>query len=118
MALLIGLAQAVAICPGVSRSGSTIACGLCLGLSPRDAARFSFLLSIPVILGAALLSLPDVAAQGGLGVDTTTLVWAALFAGFVGWGALRALLAFLGRGAFAWFAFYCALLGGGTLLFA
>jgi undecaprenyl-diphosphatase len=58
--LLIGLAQAIAIFPGVSRSGSTITAGLALGLNRQDAARFSFLLSAPIIAGAGLKSLLDV----------------------------------------------------------
>jgi undecaprenyl-diphosphatase len=113
-ALVIGAAQAFAIWPGVSRSGSTIAAGLLCGLAPARAARFSFLLAIPAILGAAVLKLPDaLAVESGLGWP---LAWAALLAGLVGWAALRALLAFLGRGAFLWFALYCAVLGAGTLL--
>jgi undecaprenyl-diphosphatase len=58
-ALIIGLAQAVAIIPGVSRSGATMTAGRFLGLERRDAARFSFLLSTPIILGAAILKIPD-----------------------------------------------------------
>lgn len=124
VALAMGVAQAAAICPGVSRSGSTIAVGLLLGLAPAAAARFSFLLAIPAILGAAVLQLPG--AFGALGPGTegpggfqagAELLWAVAFAGFVGWGALRMLLAFLGRGAFAWFALYCAALGAGVLAF-
>lgn len=118
IALIIGVAQALAIWPGISRSGTTIACGLVLGLAPRDAARFSFLLSIPTILGAAVLSLPDALAAGDLADQRGLILWAALFAGFVGWGALRVLIAFLGRGAFAWFALYCVLFGSGYLAFA
>ena len=116
-ALIIGLFQAAAILPGVSRSGSTIAAGLLCGLPAERAARFSFLLSIPAILGAAVLNLPD-ALDEGLGGSVIHVVWAMLLAGFVGWGALRMLLAFLGRGAFAWFAAYCVALGSGALLLA
>ena len=116
VALLIGGAQALAIWPGISRSGATIAVGLVCGLSPARAARFSFLLSIIVIVGAAAFELPN-ALGGGAEGSAAPILWAALFAGFVGWGALRLLLAFLGRGAFAWFAVYCAALGGGVLLF-
>ena len=119
-ALLIGSAQACAILPGISRSGSTIACGLARGLAPQAAARFSFLLAIPAILGAAVLELPDAfgadAEAGGMG--PAALAVGALIAGVVGYAALRALLAFLGRGAFAWFAAYCAALGVSVLVFA
>ena len=116
-ALVIGGAQALAILPGISRSGTTIACALMLGLAPRQAARFSFLLAIPAILGAAVLKFPEM-RESGLGEDGAALLWAMLFAGFIGWGALRILLAFLGRGAFVWFAVYCVVLGGGFLVFA
>lgn len=115
-ALLIGAAQGLAIWPGISRSGSTIATGMLCGLSPQRAARFSFLLAIPAIGGAALLEFPD-AVETGFDGQGLAVLWATLFAAFIGWGALRMLLAFLGRGAFAWFAIYCAVLGTGTLLF-
>lgn len=109
-ALAIGCVQALAICPGISRSGSTIAVALLLGLRPERAARFSFLLSIPAVLGAVVLNLHDLdtaeLAGGAAGLLLATLV-----AAVVGWVALRWLLAFVSRGAFAWFALYCACLG-------
>ncbi len=119
VALLIGLAQTIAILPGISRSGTTIAAGLVCGLGPAQAARFSFLLSIPAILGACLLTAKDadfgaLGALGGSGLGA--LIWAMTLAGFVGWAALRVLIAFLSRGAFLWFAAYCALLALGVLL--
>lgn len=113
--LLIGAAQALAIWPGVSRSGSTIAVGLVGGLGAHAAARFSFLLSVPAILGASLLLLPE-ALAGEHGPAAGTLGVGILLAAAVGWGALRFLLSFLGRGAFAWFALYCAVLGVAALL--
>ena len=116
-ALLIGAAQALAIWPGISRSGATIAMGMLCGLRPERAARFSFLLSIPAIVGASALQLPTAIGDGTIG-GPSLLLWAMAFAGFVGWGALRVLLAFLGRGAFTWFAAYCVGLGTGALLFA
>lgn len=115
-ALVIGAAQALAIWPGISRSGSTIAAGVLCGLSPERAARFSFLMAIPIILGAAALQLPET-TDDPHGLSLGSMVWAALFAGFVGWGALRVLLAFLGRGAFVWFAAYCVALSIGAALF-
>ena len=115
VAFVIGCAQLCAILPGLSRSGSTIAAGLLCGLAPARAARFSFLLSIPVILGAAVLSLPDLSEEE-LGIGATAILWAALLAGLVGWAALRLLLTFLARGAFAWFALYCTVLGAGALV--
>ena len=107
----------MAIVPGISRSGSTIATALLCGLAPERAARFSFLLSVPAIAGAAVLNLPDAMGEG-LGGGVGPILWATAFAGFVGWGALRVLLAFLGRGAFGWFAAYCIGLAVGALMFA
>lgn len=115
-AILIGLAQGLAVWPGVSRSGSTIAVGLLCGLPAARAARFSFVLSVPAIAGAALLHLPDVLGGGAPGAGAAPLAAAMLLAALVGYGALRALLSFLGKGAFGWFAIYCAVLGGATLL--
>ena len=113
--LAIGLAQAVAIWPGVSRSGSTIAIGLLCGLRSYSAARFSFLLSIPAIAGASMLHLPRAFGEE-VGAGSASLVLAMLLAAAVGWVALRLLLSSLGRGAFAWFAVYCAVLGALALV--
>ncbi|MFT5288347.1 MAG: undecaprenyl-diphosphatase [Planctomycetota bacterium] len=113
-ALAIGLAQSMAIMPGISRSGSTIAVGLLVGLAPMAAARFSFLMAIPAILGAAVLKLPNALEQES-GLSAADLGFSALIAAIVGWISLRLLLSFLGRGAFAWFALYCVLLGGVAL---
>ena len=115
-ALVIGSFQALAILPGISRSGSTIASGISRGLEPGVAARFSFLLSIPAIGGAALLEGLD-AVEGGLGgVEPGTLLLGAAVSAAVGWCALRLLLVLLERAAFLWFAFYCAALGLSWLL--
>jgi len=114
-ALWIGCAQALAILPGVSRSGSTIATAFLRGVAPAEAARFSFLLSIPAVGGAVLLKVPELARDGNLGGDLALAVAATFLVGIV---ALRVLLAFLGRGAFSWCALYCALLGGVTLALA
>jgi undecaprenyl-diphosphatase len=107
-ALLIGSAQALAILPGVSRSGSTIATALLLGVETAAAARVSFLLSVPAVAGAVLLEVPSLAGES-LPLGQVALAVAAAFA--VGVVALRVLLAFLGRGAFRWCAIYTAVLG-------
>jgi len=117
-AIIMGLAQALAILPGVSRSGMTISAGLIRGLSTEQAARYSFLMSIPAVMGAAIVTLPDAAAEGFAGVPPGIVLGAVALAALVGWAALRLLLLTLARGAFRWFAVYCALLGGAVLAFA
>lgn len=110
-ALIIGLAQSLAILPGVSRSGMTIAVGMMRGYSPAQAARLSFLMSIPAVTGAAAVSLPDAVSEGFGGLSPA-LIWSAVaLSALVGWGALRTLLLTLARGSFLWFATYCALVG-------
>ena len=107
---IVGLAQSVAILPGISRSGSTISAGLFLRLSPAMAARFSFLLSIPVIAGAALLEIKTVVRQGmeiGFGPFLVGMVAAAI----TGYFAIKLLLRIIERGRFSWFAFYCFAVG-------
>jgi undecaprenyl-diphosphatase len=110
-AVLIGLAQAAAIAPGLSRSGATIAVGLFLGLRRPAAARFSFLLSIPIILGAGTLQLVNLASSQP---ENTT--WPPLLIGFVaaaitGYLTIRFLLSYLRHGRLYPFAVYCALVG-------
>ena len=110
-AVWIGLAQAVAIAPGISRSGSTIAVGLLLGFTREAAARFSFLLAIPIILGAGAHQLLGLRHASGASV-----AWAPLFVGFVmasaaGYAAIGGLLRYLRTRSLTPFALYCALLG-------
>lgn len=112
-ALWIGTFQALAILPGISRSGTTIATALVRGVEGPQAARFSFLLSIPAVAGAVLLEVPDLLAAREL---CANLAWAVLLTAVVGVLALRFLLAFLGRGAFRWCALYCVALGAVALL--
>lgn len=107
-ALWIGAMQALAILPGVSRSGTTIATALARGIPPSDAARFSFLLSIPAVGGAVLLRVPGLIEDNGFDANLLVAIVVTFAVGVV---ALRILLAFLGRGAFLWCATYCLLLG-------
>ncbi len=109
-AVIVGCAQAVAILPGISRSGSTITTGMFLGDDPVRAARFSFLLSIPAILGAAVLMLKD----GGLSAasDVPKLLAAGFVAFASGLAAIAFLIRLLGQGRLAWFGPYCLALGG------
>jgi undecaprenyl-diphosphatase len=90
-ALLIGLSQAAAIVPGVSRSGVTISMGLLLGYRREEAARFSFLLATPITLGAALFKVPDLAGAAQPGV----LLAGMLAAAIVGLLSIRVLLAYV-----------------------
>jgi undecaprenyl-diphosphatase len=114
-ALWVGTAQAVAILPAVSRSGLTIAGALFRGLDREWAARFSFLLSVPAILGAAVLDLPDAAravrSSGGLGVSPVGLALGMAAALVFGWIAIRWMLAVLRRGSLRGFAVYVAAVG-------
>ncbi len=96
--LVIGLAQLVAILPGVSRSGSTMAAAMALGLGRLPAARFSFLLSIPAILGASLKETLDLLEHGGpAGIDITSFALGFVAAFAVGTLTLRALMTLLVR---------------------
>ncbi len=110
-ALFIGLAQSLAIAPGLSRSGSTIAAGLILGYRRADAARFSFLLAVPIILGSGLYQLLQLADGGDLGVSLGGLALGFLAAGLTGYGAIAGLLALVKRQSLWPFALYCATLG-------
>ena len=111
-AALIGVAQAIAILPGISRSGATIAAGLGLGLSRRSAATFSFLLAIPAILGATVLELKDF-FHGELHLQTPWphLVLGAMTAFLVGLVALWWLVRWLERGRLLPFALWCIVVG-------
>ncbi len=107
-ALLIGLAQALAILPGVSRSGMTITAGLGRGFSPEEAARFSFLLAIPAIVGGGLLEMVDLADSGGL----TGSVWVAMAVAAVsGYLAIAFLIRVLVKRGLFPFAIYCFAFG-------
>ena len=113
MALTIGAAQGLAIIPGISRSGATIVCALLLGLRREIAGRFSFLLSIPAIIGAVGLQLESDAVQRvGMMPLTVGFVSAAL----VGFFALKVLMGMVKRGHFYYFAPYCWIVGALTLI--
>lgn len=115
-ALIVGLAQAVATCPGISRSGTTICTGLFLGFDRKYAVRFSFLMSIPAVLGANLLDLADAVHKG---VDMTQLpvyLVGILAAAISGYLCIRLIRVIADRGKFGWFAYYCWAVGGLTLI--
>ncbi len=114
--LLVGLAQAAAIAPGISRSGATISTGLARGLKRDDAARFSFLLGAPIILGAGLLPLLDLIQSGGLSQELPALLVGFLAAALAGYFCIKFLLSYLRHGNLYVFAAYCAVIGAAALL--
>lgn len=110
-ALLIGILQGIAILPGVSRSGSTIAGALIMGMEREFAARFSFLLSIPVILGAGVLQLKDLTS-----VSINSELWITYLTGMVvaaicGYIAIKMVVGLVKKGKFSVFSYYCWALG-------
>jgi undecaprenyl-diphosphatase len=116
-ALIIGLAQALAPLPGVSRSGMTIASGLWVGLGAVAAADFSFLMAIPLIAGAGLVEARHASADIAL-VGAVPLIVGCLVAFLSGVFAIRFLVAMLRRGRFHVFAPYCVVIGLFTLAYA
>ncbi len=107
---IIGLAQAFAILPGISRSGSTISAAMYLKLTPVRAARFSFLLSIPVIAGAALFETKSMIKQG-VDIGALPLIAGTIAAAITGYFSIKVLLKFLEKGRISWFAIYCLVVG-------
>jgi undecaprenyl-diphosphatase len=115
-AFIIGFVQALAIIPGISRSGSTIAAALFLGVNREVAGRFSFLLSLPAVLGALMLSLHgDVITTD---VPFYMILAGSIVSGMVGYLALIILLKVVKKGKFSYFAPYCWLIGLIALLHA
>lgn len=112
---IMGIIQAAAILPGISRSGSTVVAALWRRLDPVAAAEFSFLMSIPAILGAAILSLPDL-GRGGVPIGAAPLAAGTIAAGFAGVLAIRVFVGMLRRRSFHWFAWYCWAAGAAFLL--
>lgn len=110
-AVFIGLAQGLALFPGISRSGATISAGLFRGLLRPEAARFSFLMSVPVMLGAGLIGVRDLFSLS-LGIDSIAPIAVGfLTAAVVGYLSIRWLLAYLVTHRLYAFAIYCAAVG-------
>ena len=114
-ALVVGAAQGLAIIPGISRSGITIVCGILAGLPREEAARFSFLLSIPAILGALILQLD---AEAAADVGLLPILAGFLASVLVGLLALKILMTMVRKGRLAYFAPYCLALGFVVLIYA
>ena len=111
--VLMGCAQALALLPGVSRSGGTVSAGLLLGLTRPAAVRFSFLLAIPAVTAAGLFSLPDIAESGGPGAQPSGLqmVVATLVAFAVGYASIAWLLKYVENHTVFVFVWYRVILG-------
>jgi undecaprenyl-diphosphatase len=117
-ALAVGIAQAFAMLPGISRSGMTISAGIFRGVERSRAAEFSFLLSLPAILGAALIELREVLSHPLLQQNLAIYSAGAITAFGVGYAAIRFLLKVIKKGKFQYFAYYCFALGILFLVFS
>lgn len=116
-ALVIGLFQIIAVFPGASRSGSTISGGMFRGLDRPSAARFAFLMSVPVMLAAGAYELLDVVRMPGLTDFLPGLAIGFITAAVVGWLAVRWLLRYLAGHSLYVFSVYCAVIGVIVLIF-
>ncbi|WP_454940331.1 undecaprenyl-diphosphate phosphatase [Evtepia sp.] len=115
-ALLVGVGQAVAVVPGLSRSGTTISAGMLRGFSRRFAVRFSFLMSIPAVLGANILTIGDAVQQG---IDTSMLpayIVGTIVAAVSGYFAIRLVNLLANKGKFGNFAYYCWGIGAAAVV--
>jgi len=112
--LAIGISQAIAVVPGVSRSGATISAGLALGLSRVSAARFSFLLSTPIIFGATISQIPDLTSNG---IDSA-MILGIVFSALSGYIAIKYLLKFVQNYSYKFFFWYRLILAGIIILVA
>jgi undecaprenyl-diphosphatase len=107
--LIIGIAQAFAIMPGISRSGSTIVTALAFGINREKAAKFSFILSIPAVLGATILKTKDLLAMPPAQSEIVQLIIGAIAAFISGYFAIIWLIDMVKRGKLEWFGYYCFL---------
>ncbi len=115
-ALVVGIGQAIATCPGISRSGTTITVGCFVGFDRKFAVRYSFLMSIPAILGANILSLKDAFEAGIIWADVPVYLVGVAVAAVVGYACIRLLKMIAEKGRFGFFAYYCWIVGALTLV--
>ena len=109
--LLIGAAQGLATLPGLSRSGTTIAVCLLLGMDRRFAVKYSFILSIPAVLGAALLEVKDVIAEPVKASQIGVYAIGMVFAAVVGYICIKTMLIVVKNKKFKYFSYYCFIVG-------
>lgn len=114
-ALIIGCAQALAIIPGISRSGSTISCGLYLGLDRALSARFAFLLAIPAIGGAVVLKYKDLLLMNREMIFVTIV--GATVAAVASFACIKLLMVIMKKGRFSWFSYYCWSVGAAVIIY-
>ena len=114
--LLVGVAQAIATCPGISRSGTTITAGCFVGFERKFAVRYSFLLSIPAILGANILALKDALESDIVVADVPVYLIGVVVSAVVGYLCIRLLRMIAEKGKFGFFAYYCWAAGLVTLV--
>jgi undecaprenyl-diphosphatase len=117
-AFIIGIGQAVAVMPGLSRSGTTISTGLMLGVKRENVAKFSFLMVIIPIVGATLLEV----LEGDFGSGENALDWSTVAVGFFsafvsGLLACKAMIRLVSRSHMLWFALYCLVVGGAITIY-
>lgn len=111
MAIVVGVFQAIAIVPGISRSGSTISSGMALGMKRETAAQFSFFIAIPAIAGAVILTMKDVVEGNATGQNVLPLLVGAGVSFLVGWASLKLLLRMITQRRLHLFAGYCFVIG-------
>lgn len=115
-AVLVGFAQAIGTLPGISRSGATISAGLLRGFDRTFAVRFSFLMSMPAVLGANILTLKDVIETGAIDLELLPVYLVGMVtAAVVGWLAIRLVNLLSSKGKFGAFAWYCWIVGAVSL---
>ncbi len=116
-ALIMGIAQAFAVTPGISRSGSTIATGLLLGNKRSEVSKFSFLMVLAPIIGANILSLKDADFSGEASIGGLTLAIGFVAAFVTGLLACKLMIRVVNKGKLIWFAVYCAVVGAIAIFF-
>ena len=110
-AVFVGLAQAVATLPGISRSGSTITAGLACGYSRKFAVKYSFIMSIPAVLGAVILEIPDMFKTSFAGAEVVNYIVGMVVAGIVGYACIKVMLFTVKKKNFKGFSIYCLIAG-------
>jgi undecaprenyl-diphosphatase len=110
-AIFVGLAQGIATLPGISRSGSTITAGLACGFSRKFTVKYSFIMSIPAVLGAVVLEIPDLFEASITGTEVVNYIVGMVVAGVVGYLCIKFMLYTVKEKSFKGFSIYCLIAG-------